>query len=233
MHSRRLKYQQGDHVCMLYTNRDEQMEAAIEYIQGGLSRGERCLYVVGEHTPDEFRDGLRKAGIDVEAEEARGALILITKHDGHLKGGYFEPDKMITMLHGAVNDALGAGFAGLCAAGDMSWLLDEAQGSDRIAEYEARLNEFYPSSCALGLCLYNRNRLPPATLDHGLATHRHVRVDGNILLDNPFYEPVETARSRKSDGSGLHGKLEWLKSAIASLFTGSDGSQAAPSPSQH
>ena len=138
---------------MLYSTRDEQLAAAIEYIRGGLDRGERCLYVVGEHTPDEFRTGLRAAGIDVDAEEARGALILLTKHEGHLKGGYFEPDKMITMLHAAVKDALDNGFAGLCAAGDMSWLLDEADGSHRIAEYEARLNEFYPSSCALGLCL--------------------------------------------------------------------------------
>ncbi len=40
-----------------------------------------------------------------------------------------DPDKMITMLYGAVKDALDAGFAGLCAAGDMSWLPDEAEGS--------------------------------------------------------------------------------------------------------
>ena len=215
-----MKYQQGDHVCMLYSTREEQMAAAIEYIQGGLSRGERCLYVVGEHTPDEFREGLRQAGIDVEAEEGRGALILITKHEGHLNGGTFEPDKMITMLHAAVKGALDAGFAGLCAAGDMSWLLDEAEGSHRIAEYEARLNEFYPSSCALGLCLYNRSRLPAATIDHGIATHPHVRVDGNILLDNPFYERPDEAAFRKSDEGGLQKKLDWLKSAIANVLGG-------------
>jgi hypothetical protein len=218
METRRLKYQQGDHVCMLYSTREEQLAAAIEYIRDGLSRGERCLYVVGEHSPDEFREGLRLAGIDVESEEARGALILITKHEGHLQGGSFDPEKMITMLHGAVKSALDAGFAGLCAAGDMSWLLDEAEGSHRISEYEARLNEFYPSSRALGLCLYNRNKLPAATLDHGLATHPHVRVDGNILLDNPFYERPEEAAVRKSDGSALQSKIEWFRSAIANLF---------------
>jgi hypothetical protein len=216
----RMQYQQGDHVCTLYSNRDEQLAAAIDYIRAGLSRGERCLYVCCEHTPDEFRAGLRAAGIDVDREEARGALLLITKREGHLKGGSFDPDKMIHMLHAAVKDALDAGFEGLCAAGDMSWLLDEADGSERIAEYEARLNAFYPSSRALGLCLYNRDRLPPATLDHCLATHPHVRLEGNILLDNPFYEAPETAASRKSDGSGLEGKLEWLKSALANLLTG-------------
>src|SRR5581483_8981825 len=64
-YSPRMHYKQGDHVCTLYSTREEQMAAAVEYIRGGLSRGERCLYVVGEHTPDEFRTGLREAGIDV------------------------------------------------------------------------------------------------------------------------------------------------------------------------
>ena len=215
-----MQYQQGDHICTLYSTRDEQLVAAIEYLRGGLSRGERCLYVCCEHTPDEFRAGLREAGIDVDTEEARGALLLLTKHDGHLKGGSFDPDKMITMLHGAVKDALDSGFAGLCAAGDMSWLLDEADGSEKIAEYEARLNAFYPSSRALGLCLYNRSKLPAATLDHGLATHPHVRLEGNLLLDNPFYEPPHEAARRSSDGGSLPGKLDWLKNALASLLGG-------------
>jgi len=212
-----MHYKQGDHVCTLYSTREEQMAAAVEYIRGGLSRGERCLYVVGEHTPDEFRTGLREAGIDVEAEEARGALILITKHDGHLKGGSFSTDKMIHMLHAAVKDALDAGFAGLCAAGDMSWLLDEAPGSDQIAEYEAKLNAFYPSQRALGLCLYNRSKLPAETLDHSMATHPHVRIAGNILLDNPFYEPIEDASVRKGNAKHAGWKIGWLDRIVAAL----------------
>lgn len=215
--TRRMHYQQGDHVCTLYSTREEQLAAAIDYIRDGLSRGERCLYVCCEHTPDEFRDGLRQAGIDVDAEEARGALILLTKHDGHLQGGSFDPDKMISMLHAAVKEALESGFCGLCAAGDMSWLLDEAPGSERIAEYEARLNEFYPSQRALGLCLYNRNKLPEATLDHGLATHPHIRVEGNILLDNPFYEPPVNAVSRRAGRAA--GKIDWLH-RIRAAFLG-------------
>jgi hypothetical protein len=227
MTSPRIQYQQGDHVCALYSTREEQLAAAVEYIRCGLGRGERCLYVVGEHTPDEFREGLRAAGIDVEREEARGALLLLTKHEGHLKGGSFDPDRMIGMLHAAVKDALDAGFAGLCAAGDMSWLLDEADGSERIAEYEARLNVFYPSSRALGLCLYNRDRLPPETLDHCLATHPHVRLEGNILLANPFYEAPQRAAVRKADRGALRAKLEWLKSALTRTFGSAvEGDQA-------
>src|SRR5947199_12831 len=49
MPHRRLVFQQGDHVCTLYASSEEQMEAAIQYILGGLKRGERCFYVCGEH----------------------------------------------------------------------------------------------------------------------------------------------------------------------------------------
>ncbi len=206
--SPRLSYHQGDHVCTLYSTPGEQLAAAVEYIRGGLSRGERCLYVCCEHSIREFRAALRKAGIKVRKEEARGALVLLTKEEGHLKGGSFNPDKMISMLGAAVQDALDAGFTGLCAAGDMSWLLDEAASWDKLADYEARLNHFYSTHRALGLCLYNRNKLPPVTLDHGIATHPYIRVDGPILLKNPFYELPEEAAARRAQPHQLARKLQ-------------------------
>jgi chemotaxis family two-component system sensor kinase Cph1 len=214
-HSPRMVYQQGDHICTLFTTLEEQLAAAIEYVKGGLLRGERCLYVCGEHTCEDFRRALNLAGIDVDAEEKRGALILITKHDAHLKGGSFDPDKMINMLHQAVDDALKAGFAGLCAAGDMNWVLDEAPGTEKLAEYESRLNRFYASNNALGLCQYNRNTLPPEMLDHCIATHKHVRIEGPILLENPFYEEPEQAMSREANVNELDGKLRQFESPSA------------------
>lgn len=198
MASRRLVYQQGDHVCTLYASPQEQLAAAIEYIRGGLARGERCLYVCGEHTPQELRAALLDSGIDVAAEEARGALVLVTKHEAHLKGGSFSPDNMISLLHQAVMEALDAGFSGLCAAGDMSWVLDEAPGTENLAEYESRLNEFYANHRALGLCQYNRSTLPPVMLDHCIATHPVIRIEGPIALENPFYEQPRQAIGRKA-----------------------------------
>lgn len=206
MSSRRLVYQQGDHICTVYESPEEQLAAAIEYVKAGLQRGERCLYVCGEHTPEQFRAALQKAGIDVRGEEERGALILITKNEGHLQGGTFSPDRMIHMLDQAVRDALVAGFDGLCAAGDMGWVLDEAPGTEDLAEYESRLNEFYANHRALGLCQYSR-KLPKPILDHCIATHRVIRIDGPIALENPFYEPPERAIGRKPEPQNVGRKL--------------------------
>ena len=203
----RFVYQQGDHVCTLYSSPEEQLRAAIEYIREGLARGERCLYVCCEHDLTSFRAALKRAGIDVKAEEARGAILLLTKHDGHLKTGAFDPAAMIAMLTAAVQDALDAGFAGLCAAGDMTWLLDEAPGSERIAEYESALNHFYRAHRALGLCLYRRT-MPAELLDHCLATHPVVRVEGPLLLTNPFYELPEHAVTRKPQARNIEHRLQ-------------------------
>lgn len=197
-------------MCTLYTSPEEQLAAATEYIRQGLERGERCLYVCCEHDVPTFREALRAAGIAVDLEEERGALVILTKHDGHLKGGAFDPDRMITMLHAAVKDALDAGFNGLCAAGDMVWVLDEAPGTERLAEYEARLNRFYSENRALGLCLYNRRTLPAGVLDHSLATHAVVRVEGPILLTNPFYEEPEAAARRTARPDEVNDKIERL-----------------------
>jgi hypothetical protein len=165
---------------------------------------------------DEFRTALELASIEVAKEEARGGLVLLTKHDGHLKGGSFDPDRMIQMLEQAVENTLALGFKGLCAAGDMNWLLDGAPGSEKLAEYEARLNRFYESHHALGLCLYNLGTMPPSAIDDCLATHPFVRVEGPILLENPFYELPETAMLRIANADGVDEKVRRIRSAASS-----------------
>jgi hypothetical protein len=80
-----------------------------------------------------------------------------------------------------------------------------------LAEYEARLNHFYKTNRALGLCQYNRNKLPNAALDHGIATRPYIRMEGPILLENPFYEPPEPAAKRSARPNDGKRRLDILK----------------------
>jgi MEDS: MEthanogen/methylotroph, DcmR Sensory domain len=145
-----------------------------------------------------FRAALKQGGIEVEAEEARGAPLIKTNHDGHLEGGKFDADKMIALLDEAAKDRLSAAFAGLCAAGDMNWVFDSAPGTARLAEYEARLHRFDSSNQALGRCLDNVRIISPEMIDPCLATHRFVRVDGAILLTNPLLRTFRNSVLRHS-----------------------------------
>lgn len=207
----RVTYQQGDHVCGFYDTPEEQLAAAIDYIKAGLARCERCFYICCEQEVAQLRAALRKAGVHVETEEHRTALVLVSKEQGHLTGGRFDPERMIDLLRRGVDDALAAGFEGLCAAGDMNWMLDGAPGSDQLADYEARLNEFFRSHRALGLCLYNRRTLPADVLDHGLATHEFVRVDGPLLVSNPYYETPDQARRRIAHPEGVYNRIDQIQ----------------------
>jgi hypothetical protein len=61
--------------------------------------------------------------------------------------------------------------------------------------------------------LYNLETMPPTAIDDCLATHPFVRVEGPILLSNPFYELPENAMSRVARANGVDRKLRKIRSA--------------------
>src|SRR5690349_3005854 len=85
----------GQHLCLFYDRRDEQIGISLEYIRGGLHKGERCIYVSDAETLDALRTALVHASIPVDTEIARGALLLLTKDQAHLAGGRFDCESMI------------------------------------------------------------------------------------------------------------------------------------------
>jgi hypothetical protein len=59
--------------------------------------------------------------------------------------------------------------------------------------------------------LYNRTRLTDEALDHGLATHRYIRIEGPILLHNPFCEAPAKAATHRSRPHGLKRKIRYIE----------------------
>ena len=181
--------EQGQHICTVYDTRAEQLAVAAAYMSDGLARGERCLYVADSlDALEEVRRELGTHGVDAPAEEFRGALLLLTSDAAHLDGGSFDAERMLRMLNEAVEAALDAGFKGLRTCGDMSWLLRGAKGSEQVLEYEALLNQFFPTVRAVGMCQYDRSRLPDHIVRGALASHPWM-VDGRRNRPNPSYQP--------------------------------------------
>lgn len=204
-------FNHGDHVCALYTSADEQEAIAARFIAEGLRAGERCVFA-GSSTAalTRFRERLRSEGIGAAADTDRGALILLTKDEAHLRDGHFDCERMLRMLSQTLEDALNDGFAGLRTCGDMTWLLDDAPGSQQVVEYEALVTELFRSVRALGMCQYDRARLPASVIDHALATHNTVVLDGARAL-NPFARPLSVARERAAEPSDVPWKISELR----------------------
>jgi hypothetical protein len=153
---------------------------------------------------------LRGEGVDADAEEERRALLLLTKEQAHLSGGSFDSERMLRMLSQTLEDALNDGFVGLRTCGDMTWLLDGAPGQSQVVEYEALVTELFRSVRALGMCQYDRSRLPADIIDHALATHGTVVLDGMHVM-NPFAKPPSVARMRTATPGDVPWKIAELR----------------------
>ncbi len=177
----------GDHICLIYQSRDEQFAVMIPYLRDGLAQGQQCLYIADERSVEEVEEALRAAGVDVDAEEERGALRIATKRETYLRQGRFDPAVMLTLLHGATHEAVTRGYSALRVTGEMTWALGPEVGTERLIEYEALLNDFFPGSRCLGICQYNRERFGAEILQEVLHTHP-VAIVGTRVCRNPFYQ---------------------------------------------
>jgi len=179
----------GHHVCGLYASRAEQEELVAEFVRTGLARGDGVRCVVHDLRPDDLLDWLAADGVPVSE-----AIEVVPSSDAYLVESAFDPDRMIAVLHEAVDDALADGFRGFRVTGDMSWALESGvMGADRLEEYEARAADVYATRPAAGLCLYDRRRFET---DGALGLHAAV-------ARLPAISPDGQLRIHRLDGEGL------------------------------
>ena len=179
-----------DHLCLIYETQEEQFAAVIPFIKIGLERGERCVYVVDDNTAAMVIDGMKGAGMDVERAVESGKLCILSKQETYLKHADFDPDWMVGFLKQATDEAKAAGFSALRVTGEMTWVLGGVPGTDRLMEYEAKLNYFFPENDALAICQYNCNRFPPEIIRDVIATHPLV-ICGGMVCKNFYYVPPD------------------------------------------
>lgn len=181
----------GDHLCLIYETKEEQFAAAIPFIRAGLLKNERCVYIADDNTIDAVLHAMQSEDLDLfTTSQKNGQLLLITKTESYLKEGYFHPEKMIGFLKKSAEDAVTSGYLGLRATGEMTWMLAGDPGSEKLMEYEALLNTFFPKANACALCQYNRNRFSDTLLLDVFRTHPLV-VYKNKLIENPLYVTPE------------------------------------------
>lgn len=194
-----MRLKRGDHICAVYSTTAELAEEVAAFVAEGLRSRERCWYVGMGHELDSLRGALTKQGIDVDAAVQRGALQLISGDGAYVVHGRFDPEVTVQIFNDAIEQAYTDGFAGFRAAAEMSWALDCVDGAHQIIVYEALLKSLFANCRAIGLCLYDRQRMPLGVINGALETHP-VACGGGHYRPNPFYDPATTSLSAVSDG---------------------------------
>lgn len=181
-----------DHICLIYRNQKEQFATAIPYMRIGLQRGDQCMYITDDNTKRKVIHAMKKDGIDVDTALKKRALIFATKNDSYLKGGSFDPDALIkNVLVKAALDAKKDGYSSLRITGEMTWALGSEPGNDRLVEYEAKLNYFFPKYNASAICQYNQKRFPPRIIKDVIYMHPIVAYGGSVNKNYHYIPPKD------------------------------------------
>ncbi|MGE0872074.1 MAG: MEDS domain-containing protein [Kofleriaceae bacterium] len=203
------RMQPGDHYCGIFRTDEDHRAIIVEFIRSGIGRNEKVLYLVNVTSIEQLKATLSAAGIDVERLLAKGQLVIVTAKDSYLKEGQFEPDRMLQVLQDETDKALAEGYSALRATGEMTWALAGEPGSERLIEYESRVNEFTKTNKFYGLCQYDRRRFDAEMLLDILHTHPNV-LFGRNGFDNSqmYYVPPAAFMDRDRQTGTLD---TWLK----------------------
>lgn len=184
-----------DHICLIYETSQDWKDAVIPFLKIGLERGEKCLYVVDSHTANQIRHFLKKEGIDVESVRQSGQFVILHESEAYTREGSFDPDRMIALLASETEKALSEGYTALRVTGEMTWVLKGLPGSEKVIEYEAKLNsDLFPKHPCVAICQYNRQRFDPEIIKGVILTHPIV-IWGKQLYENIYYIPPEEVLS--------------------------------------
>ncbi len=201
----------GDHLCCLYETEQEHRAVLTPFLRQGLEHGEKVVYIVDLHPSETVLGYLQRDGLEVDSYLARGQLSFLNIDQAYMRGGVFDPNRMINMLRAETKRALVEGYSALRVTGEMSWVLRRPPGFERLVEYESKLGSFFPGSKCLGLCQYDRRRSPPELLVDVLATHP-IAVVGMEMCENFYYVPPKKLLGPKPAAHTLRYRVETLVS---------------------
>lgn len=178
------------HQCLIYSGAPSKcLPALAELLRSRLAANFRCLCLNSPTMIAGIRSYLSALGVDVSYEMARANLVL-TSDRGHLLGGKFDPQRMLSLLKENLDQALLDGHAGLWAAGDMAWEFGPEQNFDKLVEYERGLDALLRANPRIsGLCQYCADNLPREVMRQGLALHPGLFVGRSITRMNPHFVP--------------------------------------------
>ncbi len=189
------------HQCLIYDGAPSRnLSALAAIIKQKLKLDYRCLYLNSQPMVAGMRSYLAAAGVNVAEEEKKGTLELSSDQMHLVDGGRFDPELMIRTLEGAIDRALGDGFSGLWATGDMSWEFGPQKDFSKLVEYEWLLEDLFRRRAELGgICQYHAATLPRSALRKGILMHPGLFISETLSIINPHF--LEGGKADDSDAA--------------------------------
>jgi len=182
----------GTHMCMIFDDEAERRMVIAKFLQSGLDANEQVSYFVDTSSPEELRRSLGEDGMSLPDEGDGGQFRIVPADEAYCPGGTFDVDLLMGKRLARYQQILSDGYVGARVTGEMSWSRRGLPGSERVVEYEVRLNTSEARKVpTTGLCQYDARLFDGKALHDILSVHPMMIVHGQVLR-NPFYvEPEE------------------------------------------
>jgi len=191
------------HVCAFVKGQTEADTVLDPFVQDGVERGDRLLYLVDPAEPAAPLTRLRRLGYDTAALLDDHRCEVHTWAETYLRTGDFDQDDMLEQLEGMLGAAPEPRIRLLA---DMGWAAGDPDAAEHLIEFEARANFLHARPPHVVICAYDTSRFDGAFIVDILRTHPMVLI-GGILQENPFFVPPEEflgeffdERRARSDG---------------------------------
>lgn len=238
----------GSHLCHFYQTKDDLVDMVVPYLRAGLEDNELCIWLGAEPLGvEDAWDVLREAVSNLEDYIRRGQLEIIDAREWYLKSGVFDAEEVLRAWREKEELARRRGFAGLRAAGNISWLEDESW--DEFIEYEEAINRSIGEGKMLALCCYCLDKCGAVEIARVSASHGLTVTGGRLqwkVWRNPYpgEEQATLLRSEKElrqllDNFPLgirivtgEGKLLYANRAILDIYGYSDFEELEAAPTR-
>lgn len=149
-----------------------------------MKRREKAFYIVDPRHREEHDARLRASA------PSDDLLEVTTWNEAHLKGGAFDPERMMASLDDMIRAHAATGQAPMRVVGQMGWIFSNPPDIEELVAYEATVNEVLNRGRTPTVCVYDVRRLSGSMIMDLLRAHPLAVING-VVHENPFYTPAE------------------------------------------
>lgn len=176
------KFDKGTHACLIYNDDNERDEIMSKFLNRGLENNERVSYFALKLTKVELVEKLKKIGVVINEEN----LEIFDAKEVYFPNNKFDMEHTFEMLENFYKETVDRGFKNSRLSGEMLWASEAIEGTERLMEYESKVNEFYRKYPVTAVCQYDSRKFSGETIVECLKVHPYVIINGQII-ENPYY----------------------------------------------
>lgn len=174
------------HLCLIYADERQRRQIVAKFLAVGLAQGDLIRYFADTSTPAEIHAWLQESGIEYSEAEEKGTFGITQAESHYCPSGQFAPPQVLESMQSRYAMAKKAGYHGSRACSEMSWALRGIPGSNRLLEYETKINMLTETFPYIGMCQYDARQFDGITLFKVLQVHPYMIAQGQIVR-NPYY----------------------------------------------